>query len=141
MYELYDIVAVAIVILALIGYIFTWDLNLNERYLLNLEYYSLESLLNSKINGKYVYEMIFEDDLDEEQIKGLLDEIVPNGYFYLFEIPEYNFRVTNLESANSIKYCIQIEKIYPIDYRFGNVHLIFGIWSKNQKFRVVKCEE
>ena len=140
MYELYDIVAVAIVTLALTGFVFTWDLNLNERYLLNLEYYSLESLLNSKINGKYVYEMILEDDLDKEGVKSLLDNMIPKGYFYLFEIPEYNFRVTNLESANSLDYCIQVERIYPINYKFGDVHLIFGIWSKNQKFRVIKCE-
>ncbi len=137
MNEIYDIVVVAVVILSLIAFVSTWHLEPNERYIINLEYYTLESLLNYELSDAPVYEHIMEHDLNKHQIKSVLDRVVPKGYNYLFEIPEYNFRVTNVPGANDIETCIQLNKIYPVNYNFNGVHLILGIW--NGKYRVIKC--
>ncbi len=141
MQEIYDIIAVAIVTLALMGFITTWNIDTNERYLINLEYYALETFLNSEIDGIPIYERIMEKDIDKKEMKDVLDKTVPNGYLYLFEIPEYELRITNFDEAKSIDYCVQIDKIYPINLEFNEIHIIFGIWNKDQKYKVIKCEQ
>ena len=140
MQGIYDVLVVAIVVLILTAFVFTWRIDSDQRYIINLEYYSLETLLNSDMNGEKVYDAIMERHLDKNLIEEKLDKIVPNGYYYLFEIPEYNFRATNFRGGDNIYNCVKIDKIYPINYNFNGVHLIFGIWNKKQKFRVVPCE-
>ena len=141
MQGIYDIISISVIVLILIAFIFTWNFNPNQRYIINLEYYSLECLLNSNINDQKVYDEVMEGTLNKVAINEKLNEIVPRGYYYLFEIPKYRFRATNVPNGNNVTSCIQINRIYPVTYNFNGIHLIFAIWNKNQQFRVVPCEE
>ena len=138
-YIIFDILMVGIAITISLIAINSFIPEFSNRYIINEEYYTLEALLMHR-SDEYVFEMIKYNELNKEYIKSDLDKMVPKGYYYLFEIPEYKFRVSNNNKLNSFNKCVKLEKIYPVVENFGDVHLVFAIWDKNEKMKVVKCE-
>ena len=138
-YSLFDILIVGAVVLIVSVIIISFTPKIPDRYTINEEYYTVETLLMERNRGEYIFEQIEYDRINEKFVKESLDKMVPSDYYYLFEIPEYEFRVTNHAELNSIDKCVQLEKIYPVNEKFGNVHIIFGIWKKDQKMDVINC--
>ena len=138
-YIIFDILMVGIAITISIIAINSFIPSFPNRYIINEEYYTLEALLMHRDN-EYVFEMIRYNELNKEFIKSDLDKMVPRNYYYLFEIPEYKFRVSNNENLQSFNRCVKLNKIYPVVEDFESVHLIFAVWDKNEKMKVVKCE-
>ncbi len=137
-YSLFDVMIVGITVLISSLFLISFHPNFPDRYLINKEYYIVETLLMER-NGSYIFEQVRYGNLNKNFIKRSLDKMVSEDYYYIFEIPEYGFRVTNFKKLNSIYKCVQLEKIYPVNEKFGNVHIIFGIWKKDEKMRVINC--
>ena len=139
-YIVFDIVMIGVSILVGTLVVNFYVPKFPNRYIINEEYYTMETLLMHRVNNEYVFEMVRYGDLNPTIIKADLDDIIPKGYYYLFEIPEYKFRVSNNDKLNSFNNCVKLEKIYPVVRKFDNVHLVFAIWDKNEKMEVIKCE-
>ena len=139
-YIIFDIVLIGVAIAISLVVISYFTPMFPNRYIINEEYYTVEALLMHRVNGEYNFERIDYDELDSSEFKLELDRMVPNDYYYLFEIPEYKFRVSNNKELGSFDKCVKLERISPIVEKFNNVHIIFAIWSKNEKMKVVQCE-
>ena len=139
-YIVFDIVIVGIAILIAVLSMTMFIPKFPNRYIINEEYYTLETLLMHRVNDEYIFEMIKYNELNSNVIESDLDKMVPKNYYYIFEIPEYKFRISNNKNLKSFNECVKLNKIYPIVEEFGRVHITFAIWDKNEKMEVVKCE-